>query len=364
MDQNYFNVVDISDILFGSFIKYDRMYEMTKFAFYGKTDSNDINVYIDAYSILRNLYSKGPSLRINDSYVIASCLINLAIHIRAYFESRHRVASKIYIIYGGARPLEAIVNWCQYNRKNIIKEDSDIRIKELILDNLEVVKLLTQYLYDIFCIVDYRNEFSIIASSLIDKDASSNPNIVYSKEALAYQLVAFKPKTFLYRPKKKMNIDSSWVVTKSTIYDAYRYGELQLKKQIATDLNYNLFSIYQAITGVRTRGMNSLKDASSTIKLLSDAVNTNAFPTGYNANAIFASNINPFEVLFKDSNIDPLEVEYRFGAIDLLYQTSLYKNSLSYREIEKSLVNLYDPETVKMINNKYFEKYPLDLNRV
>ena len=111
MDQNYLNTVDISDILYGSFIRYDRMYEMTKFAFYGKTDSNNVNIYIDAYSILKNLYSKGPSLRIKDSYVIASCLINLSIHIRAYFESRHGVNSKVYIVYGGARPLEAITNW-------------------------------------------------------------------------------------------------------------------------------------------------------------------------------------------------------------------------------------------------------------
>ena len=43
---------NIADILYGSYIKYDRMYEMTKYAFYGKTDSNDVNIYIDAYSIL------------------------------------------------------------------------------------------------------------------------------------------------------------------------------------------------------------------------------------------------------------------------------------------------------------------------
>ncbi len=364
MDQNYLNVVDISDILYGAFIRYDRMYEMTKFAFYGKTDSNEVNIYIDAYSILKNLYSKGPSLRINDSYVIASCLINLAIHIRAYFETRHGVSSKVYIIYGGARPLEAITNWYQYNRKNIIKEDSDIRIKELIIDNFEVVKLLTQYLYDIFCVVDYENEFSVIASALIDRDNSQTPNIIYSKEPLAYQLVAFKPKTFLYRPKKRLNIDASWVVTKSTIYDAYRYGELKLKKQVSSTLNYNIFSIYQAITGLRSRGMNALKDASSTIKLLSNAVDSNVFSTGYNANAIFIAGTNPFELLFGGSSINPLEVECRFGAIDLIYQTSLYKNSAAYRDLEKGLVNLYDPETVKSINNKYFEKYPLDLNRV
>ncbi len=364
MDQQYLKTINVSDLIYGSYIRYDRMYEMSKFAFYGDTDSNNVNIYIDLYSILKNLYSKGPSLRINDSYSIASCVINLAIHIRAYFETRHNVMSKVYIIYGGARPREAIVNWYQYNAKNILMEDSDFKIKDLIRDNLDIVRVLCPYLYDIFCIVDYENEFSVITSSLIDKFKSPDPNIIYSKDDLSYQLVAFKPKTFLFRPKKKLNMDNSWVVTKSTLYDAYRYGELKLKKPVSIDISVNIFSIYQAISGVRSRNMKSLKDATSTLKFLYNAINNNIFSMGYNANAIFYSNINPFEILCDGTNIDPNEVDARFGAIDILYQSSLYTMSNSYKEIEKDIINLYDPDTVKSINNKYFIKYPLDLNRV
>ena len=37
----------VADIMYGSYIRYDRLFEMTKYAFYGKTDSDNVNVFID-----------------------------------------------------------------------------------------------------------------------------------------------------------------------------------------------------------------------------------------------------------------------------------------------------------------------------
>lgn len=56
----------IADMLYGSYIRYDRMYEMTKFAFYGKTDSESVNVFIDCYSMLRSLYKRGLNFQVED----------------------------------------------------------------------------------------------------------------------------------------------------------------------------------------------------------------------------------------------------------------------------------------------------------
>ena len=47
MDQQYLKTINVSDLIYGSYIRYDRMYEMSKFAFYGDTDSNNVNIYID-----------------------------------------------------------------------------------------------------------------------------------------------------------------------------------------------------------------------------------------------------------------------------------------------------------------------------
>lgn len=357
-------VFDAADLLYGSFIKYDRLYEMTKFAFYGKTDSNSVNIFIDAYSILRTLYSRGQTLMLKDSCAIASCLINLAIHLRAYFDTRHQVATKVYIIYGGARPQQSMINFYLYNSKNILMEDSNYLIKSMIMDNLNIVKILAPYLYDIFCIIDEENEFSVISSSIINSQENQDPNIIYSKDPLAYQLVAFKPKTFLYRPKKKSFVDASWVATKSTLYNAYRYGELNIQKQVDCKLNVQMFSIYQAISGVRSRSIPSLKSANTTIKILETAIDNNIFSNGYNSNSILYTEPNPFGKIFCDGKINPLDVVGRFAAIDLPYQTMLYENSIAYKTLQANIINLYNPQEVRNINDKYFRNYPLDLNRV
>lgn len=353
---------DIGSILYGNFMKYDRMYELTKYAFYGKTDSISVNIFIDCYSLVRSLYSRYQTLMIKNSCVIASCLINLAIHLRSYFETRHCVVSKIYLIYGGARPKESFVNYYLYNSKNISMEDYNYQMKSLIMDNMNIINILAPYLYDIFCIIDEENEFSVISSAIIDDlDA---PNIIYSKELLSYQLVAFKPNTFLYRVKKKLNVDDSWVVTKSILYDAYRYDELNIHKKIDTTLDPKMFSVYQSICGVKTRSLNAIKNANSTIKILENAISSNIFSNGYNANSILYINPNPFELLFDGSSINPAIVTNRFAAIDLPFQTMIYKLSTNYRLLNSNFINLYDPQEVRNINDKYFQDYPLDLNRV
>lgn len=356
----------IADMLYGSYIRYDRMYEMTKFAFYGKTDSESVNIFIDCYSMLRSLYKRGLNFQVEDSCVIASCLINLAIHIRAYFETRHHVSSKVYLIYGGARPLEAVVNFPYYNAKNILMEDSNFYLQELIADNLNVMKVLCPYLFDIFFIEDNGSEFMTIASNVIDmnqKSGNKDPNIIYSKDDMCYQLVAFKPYTFLYRPKKRLNMDNSWVVTKTTLYDAYRQGELELTTQLGTSLSVELFSMYLAIAGIRSRNLPSIKNANSAIKILESAVASNIIPNGYN-HTIFYSNPNPFEIIFGETKVDPALLTNRYAAIDLKYQSMLYASSPKFILACSEIINLYDPDEVKNINNVYFQRYPLDLNRV
>lgn len=355
---------NIADILYGSFIRYDRLYEMSMFAFrpeYG----DKANIFIDVKSILKSLYARGTGLMVKDSCAIASCIINLAIHLRAYFETRHRVTTKVFIVYGEARPDICLRAYPRYNERNILMEDSNPLLKNLIKDNLNLIKILCPYLYDFFYVEDLHNEFSVVASSLINRLKEPNvPSIVYSKDIMSYQLVAFKPRTFLFRPKKKFNEDTSWVVTKSTLYNAYRYGELDITRQFETTLNVKMFAIYLTIAGVKSRSIESIKNANSTVKFLEQAVEKNIFSTGYNSSAIFCTQPNPFEILFSGTNVDPNEVLTRFSVIDLLHNTMLYESSLEYKEAAEGIINLYNPDEVRHINNMYFQEYPLDLNRV
>ena len=67
--------------------------------------------------------------------------------------------------------------------------------------------------------------------------------------------------------------------------------------------------------------------------------------------------------IFEDREIAE-RVRRNFIAIDYQNMYSRYIYSPTTNKINLSCVNLYSPDEVKAINNKYFRKYPLDLNRV
>ena len=221
MDYNNQSHQDLFNVLLSNYIQYGRMTAMTKYAMsrlMAEPESNSfiesqsrpcLNVFIDVYSLIRQIYNRFGSIMIKDSYAIASSFINLAIHIRSFFYTRcNGMNTKIYIIYGGAKTTnvptpDGKISSIIYNEKNNLMEQTNSRLYQLILDNLKIMEILCPYLNDIFCINDYTNEFISVASKVIDMYGNGNINIIYSKDPMAYQLVPFKSKTFLFRPKKK-----------------------------------------------------------------------------------------------------------------------------------------------------------------
>ena len=97
------------------------------------------------------------------------------------------------------------------------------------------------------------------------------------------------------------------------------------------------------------------------MKILAKAVEDNVFSMGYNFGAIIRD-----QSLMKinDFKINPIDVTNRFTAIDLEYQTMLYKSTPAYIGLSASIINLYNPQEIRNINDFYFQNYPLDLNRV
>lgn len=366
------------DILYGSYIKYDRLDEMVNYILSKSSNVTTVNVYIDCYSILKALYIRPSNLLINDSCAIASSLINLAIHLKSFFRDKKSLFNKIYIIYGGARPKEAFINFPYYNQNNILMEDSNYTIQSFIHTGLSTMQILCPYLYDIFCIVDYENEFSVISNSLI-RDVPNSPdtvNIVYSKDSLSYQLIR-RSDIYLFRPKKSISdsrevIDSSWIVDMNNLYDSYRYRELSLKTIYCTNLSPHLFSEFQAIAGIKTRSIKSIKNCNSAIKILEEYVLSNNL-YGLEDYREYSFNLSdlrettdiqiPFYKIFSEK--DAIQITNRFAAIDILFQTLMYnQNSINKQSAYDNIVNLSNPREVRLINDKYFVNCPLDLNRL
>ena len=88
--------ISISQIINYSYVKYDRLSELINLEYKGSNSSN-INIFIDLYSILKPLYS--ANIIIDDYTEITSCIINMCAHYRYFFRSRYNVESRIYLIW-------------------------------------------------------------------------------------------------------------------------------------------------------------------------------------------------------------------------------------------------------------------------
>ena len=73
------------NILYADYIRYDKLYELTKYAFYGSPDpGNEIDIFIDMNSMLRSLYIWSENVLFDKDNVITSSMLNLAAHLKHY----------------------------------------------------------------------------------------------------------------------------------------------------------------------------------------------------------------------------------------------------------------------------------------
>ena len=107
MINSFANSSSIESILYGNYIKYDKMSELVESNFKGST-STTVNIFIDIYSMFRNVHMS-DSLNSNNQLILSSSIINLCAHIRHFFRSRYKVESNIYIVHSDNIP--------EYNKK-------------------------------------------------------------------------------------------------------------------------------------------------------------------------------------------------------------------------------------------------------
>lgn len=369
--------VNAVDILYGEYIKYDRLYEMTMHAFCGNDKIDRTDIYVDLYSILRKLYHFGDRLEIDDSCGIASSIINLAIHLRGFF-NKMGIYSRIFLVYGGARDPHILRDMPNYNAAHILQEDTNSLLTSRIMDALQICQIYTPYLPNIFTLVDRESEFSSMIVNRINTDFVANREgkgyIIYSKELLAYQLVAICPRTFLYRPKKNYISDRSWVVTKTSLYKAYGVGELGLKPledESLYNLPVKLFPMIQTLSGVKSRYKIRVNNFNIILKIFNKAFNNHEFDNGYSylnlctlplqCNGIYAVLAKPE---YKINKPETVENFFKlFSIVDQLNRGSIYPPYKAL-DLDNNIINLSDDNAVKEINEKYFYKYPIDLMKL
>ena len=89
--------INMESLLLSHYIKYDKLLELCNISL-ANIKSNTVDIYIDLYDILKKIYT--TDIKINKRFIIVSSIINLAAHYRGYFWSRHRLYTRIFLVYG------------------------------------------------------------------------------------------------------------------------------------------------------------------------------------------------------------------------------------------------------------------------
>ena len=300
--------VNLESLLLSYYIRYDRLLNMTM-ASLADIQIDTVDVYIDLYDYLKPIYTK--DIYANKRFLVVSSIINLAAHIRGFFRTRHRLYTRIYLVYG-----------------------------ESITDQHKVF-------YPSFGDDSFRQTMNYQKTA-----------VIFTKSKYAYQIPAMLPNAKIFRPKKTKDGDASYIVSKPYVYgNIYnKISDVHTLDRL-TKINPELCSIMLTLTGLPSYGVNSIFNVRAASKILYNAIEQGRILNGYTSDIDYIYN----NISSVENKIDPVTFKYRFNTIDLVYQHRIYNSTAEARDISWQ-INLNDPKTVQDINNKYFADNPLDLN--
>lgn len=349
--------ITIDQILGSNYIKYERLVEMVNRAFVGSS-ANEVNVYIDLYSMLKQLYNN-QIYDIDDYTKVTSNIINICAHYREFFRTRYRVESNYYIVYSKNTPYINSQFYPDYNMKNSQAFNSNKLVDDMIANNIELIETICPYLPNIHFIKG-TFETSVIIYDLICRNEleNDNPHIVITKDPYAYQLVPMRDNITIFRPKKNKGMDISYYINNKNLLLAYLTERKVKITENSLTLSPKTLSLIMALSSVKERNIKSMLNINSAINMIYDAIKDYKLLNGYNSDYDIIWNA----LDHKKIKVSQLNFTYRMKAIDIAFQHSIFINTPECKDIK--LTNLYDPNAVKEINNKYFINNPLDLNRL
>lgn len=345
---------NLESILYGYYIKYNKMKELVDQAFASTPQTNCIDIYVDVFDMLKPIYSK--DIYANKQYIIVSSVINLAAHLRNYFRKYHGMWTRIYLVYaddsiGNHKRCyngfgdDEYRNTLNYNKNN-----------EFITSQLELVKILAAYIEDVY-FIRKNTMFPMFVYDNIIKNMNV-PVIILTKNNYSYQIPVLIPNTVVFRPRKHHSEDTSFAVfNRNALFQFYNNITSNKTLEYMTKINPQHLSLLMSLTGNSKFNLSSTVSSTVAIRILYEAIVSGKILNSHISDIDYVYSVIPG--LSKYINCDTLK--NRYNACDLYYQHLLYTQmpeSLDYTW----LVNFKDPATVQDINNRYFVDNPLDLN--
>lgn len=367
--------VDVCDYMYRYYITYDRLFALNKKAFYGKTDAVTANIFIDIRSFIDPLIKRNDiRFEYKDNQTpIASSILNLAIHLRNYYRTRHYTEVKIYLVWG-ANIVSGTGRYGAYNAVNNMAFAVNSEIKKVLMNGIELLKVLCPYLPQIYMIDCGVYETAAGIQALLDFPDKSGiyngvPNIIYSRDPYMCQLVANNPYTFMFSCYKSADgDDNSIIVEKENIYNCFRYMNKYSNKNISDPGNASYFNMAIALSGMKCRNIKGGITFNSACNLIAryqyeipatphdvavlEFALTDKKLTSAEKRAVYS--INQYGMGIKEINEE----------ININLTRHYFYNSTSFLFVFEGCVDLYSPEDIKRINERFFLNYPVDIMRL
>ncbi len=365
------NNINPEYILYGYYIKYNKLLELTLNEFSNTQNANatNVNIYIDLYDLLYSLYTKHANVL--EAEPISSTIINLVAHLRGYFRRTHKVETKFYLVYGATNSdMQNKLIFGGYNKKGIKVISENPIFNKVVSDVFDQLELLCKYIDQVYFIKANEFDSAVIIFDRILKEESIDPtvpNIVITKSLYAYQIPAYAANARIYRPFKSKGLDESYVINKSNCLYRYffdRRSNTGLTKEtdsIIKSLNPELISLLMTLAGVYNRGIRPIINITSSLREISKMVEHKLIINGYNSMIDYPINV----VRMHPSMINnKTEIISRYKGLDLRIQHMTFLQSVYYSSIENSIIDLIDDEGFRYIANKYYKNYPIDINNL
>lgn len=337
-------MTNLYSFLLRNFISYDRLFELNKHAFYMRSDADAVNIFIDMHSLLADMFKPGMVFNYASTNVLTASMINLAAHIRAYYTTRHRVMTNIFIVWAWNAPQHIRQRIPSYNAHQITAEGANGIFTTMINENLNLLKMLCPYIPNVYFINAEEHEaataiYAMFTRPFLFPVNTSVPNVIITRDPMCYLDVAELPNTFIFRPKKYRGEDRSYIVTKTNMIESFITNECKWKYNPEVyGTNYQLFVPLIKHAGMRCRNVDGVLPYRDAGKMLNKG-----------ESAILISS--------EEEALRNLS-----WAFDIRINDAILGDSPVLAEMQTGCLNQFDPKSVQDINNQYFTDYPLDLN--
>lgn len=360
----------LESILLSYYIKYDVLDALIR-SVNIKDSVNTVDIYIDLFNLLSNLYGKVlvndlriVSAVVDTQYVLISYIMNLVAHYRGFFRNYMHKNTRIYLVYADESCGSHKNFWPSFGTPFNNKAFDFDKINAIVNDQISIIGTLCKYVNDVYYIRS-RFSFAIWAYSHIKQAAISDINstaFVLSYSKYCYMIPAMMVGRPIYqlRPIKHANGDLSIIIRPEvSLLEYYRkLSKKSLAYKAIQTFHPMLMSLMFSFNGCSSMDLTMAANINRTTAIIREGIKDLKLLNGYQSDPGYIYNsLKKFGI---QSIFDELSFNHRFYATDIEYQSKIYYTSIESKDITWK-INLYDPETLKQLNNTEFQRLPIDL---